>query len=190
ARQDRTAPRLSFDTSGGTVRIKAGIAHVASYTSGGAVAGGNPHGGLIGVTSGGDAEGTDIIIPALRLSYTVTMAAGSVTESFAKQMARMTGRVNNDSFRTFSPGELLFLGASGEGSGSAESDIAFQFAASENADNLTIGEIAGIVKAGHDHAWIEYADAAVEFDGETVPGQEAKAVHIERIYHQASFAAA
>src|SRR5262245_33962270 len=56
---------LSFDTTGGTLNIKASRQTVASYPT-------NPaapnHGGAIGVKGNKEVEGVDIVVPALKLT--------------------------------------------------------------------------------------------------------------------------
>lgn len=175
--------RFSFDTSGGTVRIKYARQHVATY---GGSADGNPHRGLIGVTKDGDVEGADIIIPALRMSYVFRHPAGVVNEARAQYLANITGYTNSAPWRAFAAGECLFLGATGSGGTDAEAEIGYSILCSANATGLTIGSISGVAKKGHDWLWIEYKEEEVDGHKATQP----RLVHIERVYNSIDFTAA
>ena len=138
---------------------------------------------MIGVTGKGDVEGAEMIIPALKITYGFRHPQGVVDESFARTLARNTGKVNSDSWRGFDAGELLFIGASGSDGSEADAEVSYQFAASENA-TLTIGEIADVVKKGHEALWIEYEDDEEDDEAVQIP----KRIHIERVYSDMSFA--
>lgn len=173
----------NFDTTGGTVRIKAAKEHVASYENGGSVSG-DWHKGAIGVQQDGSVEGTDVVIPALKLNVTFRHPQGVVTFAKAKALARATGGVNSAPFLTFSAGELLFLGGTGSDGSEADAEVTYQFAASENVNDLSFGAIANIVKAGHHVAWVEFEDDVEDGNPITPP----KRVHIERVYTEINFA--
>jgi len=170
---------FSFDTTGATIKIKAAKEHIASYPDDG-----DWHKGAIGVKEDGDVEGADIIIPALKLTYSFKHPAGVVDEAFARYIASITGRVNLNGWRGYQPGELLFAGGSGSDGSDAEADVAYQFIASGNEDNLSIGDISGIVKAGHHYAWVEFQDDVDT--GEAI--RPPKRVNIERVYDAIDFA--
>lgn len=174
----------SFDTTGATVRITSAREHVASYPSGDD---NDPHKGTIGVTKDGDVEGTDIIIPVLKLQVQFRHPLGVVSLPFAKKLARLTGTTNSSPWldSNFAAGELLFLGAQGSDGSEAEAEITYNFAASENVNDLSFGNISGIVKAGHHYAWVEYKDAVSDGKPATQPAR----VHVEKVYGEANFAA-
>lgn len=168
----------SFDTTGATINVKAAKEHKASYPSDG-----DYHKGAIGVKGDGDVEGTEIVIPALKLTYTYKHPAGVVTEARARALAGATGKTNMDEWRGFSPGELLFIGGSGSDGTDAEAEEQLQMIASQNIVDLSIGEITGIALNGHDVLWIEFTD---EVEGGE-PMRQPKRVHIERVYDPISF---
>jgi hypothetical protein len=60
---------------------------------------------------------------------------------------------------------------------------------SKNASGLTIGDIAGITKKGHELAWIAYKDYedTTSDPGKTLPGKKPKAVYVERVYDTIAF---
>lgn len=170
---------FSFDTSGATINIKCAKAHVESYPDSG-----NWHKGAINVKADGDVEGVEIVIPALKLTYTFNHPTGIVTESFARLLSSVTGMTNSATFRGFTAGELLFAGASGSDGTNAEASVSYTFVASSNETSLSIGGITGIAKAGHDYAWVEFED---DIDtGE--PIRPPKRVHVERVYDSFAFA--
>ena len=173
---------FSFDTTGGTVTVKAAKEHVNSYPADPGVA--NPHKGSIGVTKDGDVEGAQIVIPALKLTYGFRHAEGVVDAAWARTLARATGKTNSDTFQGFEPHELLFIGATGSDGSAAEAEVGYQFVASENASGLTIGEIVNIAKKGHENLWIEFKDAVADGQAATQPFR----VHIERVYDPINFA--
>jgi hypothetical protein len=171
---------FSFDTMGSTATRKAALVHIASYPDGAP-----DHKGAIGVdTKNGTVEGAEVVIPALRMTYTFRHPQGVVDELYAKQMARLTGCTNLLEFRTFQPEELLFLGATGSDGTDAEAEVAYHMLASENTDSLTIGEIVDIVKRGQHYLWIEFEESVSADNPVIVP----KAVHIEQTMQPISFA--
>lgn len=172
---------FDFDTTGATVKITAAKEHIESYP-----VSGDPHKGAIGVKADGEVEGADIIIPALKMTYTFKQPQGIVDEAFARNIAAITGRTNLNPFRGFAAEELLFIGGAGSDGTDSEADVAYQFIASANEASLTIGDITGIVKAGHHYAWVEFKD---EVDaGQAV--RQPKRVNIEKVYDSVDFATA
>ena len=172
--------RLSFDTTGGTIHIKLAKSHVASYP-----AGAPNHGGAIGVNKD-EVEGTDIVIPALKLTGTFTHPAGIITLPQIKHLARITGTVNNGTFLTMAAGEVLFLGCQGSEGTDTETSIAYQWACSENLQNEVIGGITVAQKDGWDVAWIEFKN---DVDGGK-PIKPPAFIHVERVYRRIDMALA
>lgn len=166
---------FSFDTTGATINIKAAKEHVASFP-----VAGNFHKGSIGVKEGGEIEGADIVVPALKLTYGFKHPQGQVNEVYAKSIASITGTSNLYDFRTFSPGELLFLGGSGSDGTEADAEVGYQFAAFPNESAMRIGDIVDIVKKGTHYAWVEFKDEVES--GEAV--RQPKRVNIERVYDE------
>lgn len=174
---------FNFDTTGATVRVKAAKLHVTAFTASGED-GSDVHHGAIGVTNDLKVEGTDVVIPALKVAYTFKHPAGIVDEPFAMRLARATGKFNLNAWRYFDAGEALFVGATGSGSSDAAAEVTYNVVGSENADgDLTIGGIMDIVKQGHDYAWVEFSDEQV--DGQ--PAVQPIRVNIERVYDPIDF---
>jgi len=177
--------RFSFDTSGGTTHITQSRETIARY---------GPkktnHNGLIGLADG-RVEGCDIVTPQYTFSETHFFDDIDVDNDYKQILFRLTGRVNDASFKGFTQGEVLFLGATGSRQGDDANDkweIAFRFAASENEGVLSVGSITGIDKKGWQYLWIEYFEAEVTDDGgkkhlAKTPG----GVYIERVYREGDF---
>ncbi len=174
---------FTFDTTGATVNVQCAKEHRGSYTAAGADGDGN-HSGAIKVREGGDVQGADIVIPALKLTYTYRHPRGVVNETYAKTLAGATGCTNLNPFRGFSPGELLFFGASGSDGTDAEAEVSYQFIASQNVVGMSIGAITGIAKDGHDYVWVEFEDAVVNGRACKVPLR----ANVERVYDPIDFA--
>lgn len=106
--------------------------------------------GAIGVDGNG-VQGVDVVVPALTWTETYDVKSTYVTSSYIRNVAGLTGTVNNASFRGFEAGEVLFLGASGsqewdQEKGDGPWTLSFKFSASKNETGITIGSISGIQK--------------------------------------------
>lgn len=148
--------KFDFETSGGTVHVKTSKRTRGSYKAAG-VAGAIPdHKGSIGVKK--DAvDGTDLVIPALKLTYAFKHPAGMMNEAKARYLASVTGMVNSVPWRGFQACEALLLGATGSGGSDSEAEVKYTIAASANAQ-FSIGDIANIAKKGHDYIWYWFDD--------------------------------
>ena len=131
--------------------------------------------GAIGVSTD-SVEGTDITVPVFNFTETHYIPIALVTGAYKTTLFYLTGRVNHAPFKGFARGEVLFLGASGSQRGTEDWEIAFKFAASPNATDLTVGDITGIEKKGWEYLWVRYADAE---DEETLIKQPV-AAYVER----------
>jgi hypothetical protein len=172
---------FSFDATGASIRIKASKEVIQSYPAPGVTA--VDHKGSIGVSDNGEVEGTDIIVPALSMTYDYRYPEGVVDESFARFCAGAVAHTNENSWRGFQAGELLLVGISGSGSES-ESSAQVKVLASQNASSLTIGEITGIVKQGHHYLDILFMDTVTSNRRVRKPKQ----VTVHRVYDPIDFA--
>jgi len=171
--------RFSFSTTGGTLRIRQAKEHIATFPNGN-----KNHKGAIDVQND-EPQGSDIVIPALKLSYTFRHPVGYVGEPLAVKLARLTGRTNSTVWHGFKAGEVLFLGANGFDGSNADAEVTYEFAASENLTNATIGEITGVNKKGWELAWAEFEDG--DDGGEAIV--QVKSIHVERVYDSFDVAA-
>ena len=136
-------------------------------------------------------NGVDVVVPNLEFSLTVFFAPAAVTVAFVQELARKTGRTNSDQWLGFEPGELLFMGATGDGTiptirGQRVKPVpvSLKFAASENRDDLVVGSNpAKIKKRGWDYFWVRYE--RMENNGLDYPVP----VHayVERVYPELAF---
>jgi len=167
-----------FDTSGGTVNVKASKQTLGSYVPVGGVA--VNHNGAIGKQIDGTIDGVDIIIPTLKLNASYKHAMGVVSLPFASAMADITGCVNSTSIFGRAPGEVLFLGARGADGTDTEASVGYSFALEKNLQNLIIGGITVAEKQGHDYAWVEFQNFVDADQGATKPKQ----INVERVYRR------
>ena len=81
-----------------------------------------------------------------------------VTMEQIQSWAAQTGTQNEDEFLDFDPYELLFLGCTGstkvESISQPGVEVVFQFEASANSTNTTIGDITGIQVDAWDYLWV------------------------------------
>jgi hypothetical protein len=177
----------SFDTGGGTQHITQALSETAFGTNA-------PNQQKAIAVDDERVSGVDIVVPALQWSETYDVPATYVTAAWIKTVAELTGTTNSAAFRTFSPGEVLFVGCSGqqewdEKKGDGPWSLAFKFVASPNAGSgmtlpaLTVGSISGIEKRGHEYMWVRY-EADVSQD--TVI-KKPRHVYVNRVYREGDF---
>jgi hypothetical protein len=182
--------RLTFDTTGGTLNVKCSRSTVASYKQPGDTGDIPNHQGAIGVKSKGkglDVEGAEIVVPALKITVHFKHPMGVITIPQIKQLARWTGNVNSDTFLTFAPGEVLFLGCKGSEGSDAETEVGYDFACSENLQNKLIGGITVAEKQGWDVYWVQFKqDVDPDADKPISPPEY---IYVERVYDRIAMAA-
>jgi hypothetical protein len=175
-----------FDTSGGTVQIYQAKQELRRYPTATAP---NQNGAIS--VDADKVEGTEIIIPAMKINVQFKHPLGVVTLAKAKYLSDITGTVNSDSFLSFAPGQVLFLGARGSDGSAAEATIGYSFAMGPNVTGLTIGSIAGVAKRAWEVAWIKYKDTVTTADdAKEQPTREAKYVYIDRVYEEIAMSTA
>lgn len=168
---------FSFDTTGATAIIFASDpAAVSPYP-----ANATDHKGAINVGDH-DVKGTEIVVPALKLSFKKRLPMTHLAIDYAKTLASLTGTTCTTTFKTFSPGELLFLGATGQQATKADPEVTFHFAASQNVTGLTIGEIAGVAKRGHDYLWVSFDP--VEDNAAKRLSRRPLAAYVHKVYRE------
>ena len=184
----------SFDTTGATTKVTQSVDNDEVRYSAFSPSPAPDMKGAINA-DGDNVQGVDIIIPSLQWSEKYDIPSTYVTANYIKTVAQLTGCVNEIAFRTFAPGEVLFMGASGSQEWDTEKgngpwSLTFKFAASPNAGNgqtyppLNIGDIEGIAKDGHDFLWVRYKKAKKE----KVIINEPEHVYVNKVYRRASFA--
>jgi len=174
-----------FDTTGGTVHLTQAKEEVARYPSATAP---NQLGAI--AVDGDEVKGIEIVIPAMKINVNYKHPLGVLPLARAKFLNNIPGTVNSDSFLTFAPGEVLFLGARGSDGTTAEATVSYAFAMSANATGLTIGSIANVAKKGHEVAWIRYEDTITVADSKDQPTRVPKFVYVDRVYETTAMASA
>jgi hypothetical protein len=156
--------------------------------------------GAIGV-DGNSVQGVDIVVPALQWTETYDVPAIYVSTNYIKSIASLTGTVNDAPFRGFPAGEVLFIGATGsqewnEAKGDGPWNLSFKFVQSPNAGpntsgqnptdtlpQISIGDITGISKKGHEYLWVRYEDN-VESNALI---KRPRFVYVNSVYRQENF---
>lgn len=169
-----------FDTTGVQEKIFQPIERVGSYTPSGAEA------ELADVGIGFDGKkvnGVDIIVPVYKFSLSYPFANSSITSGYKGLLYAVTGKVNDAAFKGFAAGEVLFLGVQGQRRGNGVWVLRFDFAASPNLTNLSIGDITVPAKKGWEYLWVMYEDAEAADMMIQIP----KAVFVDKLYYLADF---
>jgi hypothetical protein len=205
----------SFDTGGGTQHLTQGYAvgqRELDFESEGEgfapilerrfPATGPDQEGAIGV-DGDSVAGVDVVVPQLQWTETYDVPSTYVTAAYIRSVATLTGTTNTAAFRGFYPGEVLFLGASGnqewdEEKGDGPWSLSFKFTASPNAgptynattgsrtdsvEPITVGSITGIEKRGHEYLWVRYES---DVEGTSLL-KKPKMVYVNKVYRDGDF---
>jgi hypothetical protein len=188
----------SFDTSGGTRHVtnaldmNNGDVGERKYGPGG-LDDAASFKGAINVDDNG-VNGVDIVVPALSWTESYDVPSSYVTNAYIKNIASLTGSVNKEAFRSFQPGEVLFVGASGthewdEQRGYGPWSLSFKFVASPNVGQTLpkakIGDIANVEAYGHEVVWVRYATDADATKNQLV--RLPVAVYCNRVYPDGDF---
>ena len=174
---------FAFDTGGGTMHRNQSLKTVSKVPNDAP-----DFNGAIEVDNEGNVNGVDVTMPVLNFTETHTMNGSRVTTSYKKTVAALTGTVNSSSFRGFSAGEVLFLGASGTKRSkkpNAPWEITFRFAVSPNQSSLQVGKLKVSNKRGWDYLWVRYADKVAENKKNVI--KEPVAAYVEQVYPEGDF---
>lgn len=146
----------------------------------------------IGV-NGDSVEGVDVVVPVFEWTEEYEIPGALATASYFQTVSKLTGKINNEEFRGYAAGEVLFLGISGgvryNPNQQIESEakttrLAFRFAAKENqATAPSVGDIALTDIGGWDYIWVRYDDAAQNGIGLKTP----VAVYANKVYKSGDF---
>ncbi|OQA76894.1 MAG: hypothetical protein BWY31_04591 [Lentisphaerae bacterium ADurb.Bin242] len=151
--------------------------------------------GLINVQEDGTVSGVEIPASYFRFSETYRIAPSSITTQYTRNIGRCYMRVNKYPFRGYLPGEVRFIGCTGQRTGTSSSDMyqmTFNFEVSENYKEEVIqGFDQKISKNGFDYIWFTYRDdkVPVQEDGKEkiYRVKRAKAAYVEQISKYADF---
>ncbi|TWU17984.1 hypothetical protein [Allorhodopirellula heiligendammensis] len=150
-------------------------------------------GTAIEIGEDGRPKGVEIVIPQVKFTLQQSFEGATITLPWLRSLIYLTGTTNIASFLGFAPGEVLFLGPTGQQPlkfmsdatvVAGERDITFQFAVSPNLTGLTIGDIEDIEKGGHDYLWVTSKQVKVSGVIKDVP----TGVYVNKVYRPGNFA--
>ena len=165
---DPIANTISIDTTGGTEHItqantknnagQAGQGGQLSHAVGGGL--GPDLEGAINV-EGDQVRGIDVTVPVFNFTETWTFPSFLLVDSYIATLYELTGTINNNKWRVFDTGEVLFLGARTEITrGASACAVTFSFQARPTMIDFSIGsepnEIGDINKGGWDYMQVTY----------------------------------
>lgn len=172
-------PVISFEISTETQKVTHYLEVVNSYPAGTAP-------DLKGAINfnGKEVEGVEVDVPTITLNFEQVVADSVIDADKIKEIARMAGKINDDTWYGFDAGELKFKGCSGT-SRFENSDwkLNFSFAVSENATGIAVGPITGIVKKGWHYLWTKYKKL---MDGANLVS-EPEAVYVGKVLKEADY---
>ena len=168
----------SFNTTGGTVHLSQSLRTMGRYPAPGQTA--PNYEGAIGVTQS-SVDGVDVPAPAL--NWTKRKKFKFLSNSYIFQMVALTGSINASSWRGFSPGEALFLGAEGGEDDQNFVELVYHFAIKPTQYNFSIGSITIPKKRGWDYIWVRHKEKIVGDRVLTVPA----AAYVEQVHPEGNF---
>lgn len=172
---------FSFSTTGGTARLTTAKAEVNKYPAA-APASKNALG-----AAGQSDVGVDVVVPALKFTVSYTHPQATITNAMVKTWEELTGTVNDDTFWTRAAGEVLYLGAEGKEGTKADPLVSHNFLRMPNVSGLTLGDVVGIAKKGHEYLWVRFEEDAAGAGANKVLRKKPLHVYVMRIYDEADF---
>jgi len=145
----------------------------------------------VNITTNGETqtiEGYDVVVPALEFQLRHCFDPADLTMAYIKTVSRLTGTINAAPFKNYDEGELLFVGADGNAEGTIRGEIEFAFMAKENLENLSIGDVNGIDKKGHQILWPWNRDKVAEDQaGRKWIMPAPKGIYVQDVYRPADW---
>ena len=135
----------------------------------------------------GDPKVEGVDIHAGVTSFTVTAVRKTVDEYYKLVLASLVATVNNDSFRGFSAGEVLFAGASGRRRGKGPWIITYHFLVSLNTEikvELATGK-EDVAKQGWQYFWVDHLLTVTDQEDEIKWLN--RSAHVDDVYHTTDF---
>lgn len=140
--------------------------------------------GAINVTND-SVEGCDISVPIYNWSETHWIPHENVTDAYRDTLHYVTGKVNADTFRTFDPGQVMFLGVTGSRRGSADWELTYRFSLKPNQIGIQVGDLYVPNKKGWEYLWVRYRE--VEDTELKMMVMRPYAAYVEKVYKDANF---
>lgn len=186
--------RISFSTKSQSIKQYTAKTTVGYPLTGGMLLARAPDfKGAINVNAEGEVEGVESIVPSLTVTVTQRMEGTTLTPAYMLAIANLIGKYNNAEFLGFPAGTMQL--SAGDGSLSFEipnpnadlsqdpippqdRELSFEFLYSPNLTNISIGDVTGIDKLGHQYMWTLWKDA---LDSGQV-FRRPKAVYVQDLY--------
>jgi hypothetical protein len=140
------AYQITVDGTGGTVNVTQGT--VIGKFGTGAPSSLTDVSPLIGV-EGETVRGIDIPVEKMSITVSYRHPGGWLNANYAKTLSALVGYPNNDTFLTYAPGEVMFLGPR-FGESQSESSAEYSFAVSRNLTDFVVAGITIDTKYGWD----------------------------------------
>lgn len=166
--------RISFDTTGGTVKKLVAFAE-RKYPS---TAPGRQY--AINVQDD-KVQGLDVPVGGLKFTVTYRQPRAVITLAYARTLAAMVGRYNAATFFGFAAEEALFLGAKGQQGSQIDPSIDYDFLAGEHLSNFYIGGILVALKKAHEFLWADFVDEVDSAGAEPKLIQAPKAIYVDQV---------
>ena len=184
--------QFSFDTAGGTVHITQSKETMGGAAIGAAVI--ENYEQAIGVERDDSGtttiNGVDINQAQFQFRETHFFTDAEVTQAYKITIADLTNKTNDDEFRGFEIGEVLFLGASGQRNGDDVDDlwsITFSFAVQRNRTDVEISpNLTFAAVGGWEYVWCVYSTKEDTAAGTTI--RRPTLAYRERVYDAGDFA--
>lgn len=180
------AAKFSLEIGGEMVKITQGLTTTAYAPSGKQAP---DFKGAINVTSSG-VQGVNIMVPYMKFSYSKVIALTDFTTAFVTTTYDLAATVNNAAFGPggmFAAGEVRFDGLQAADRDHDSVELNYKFTANPNATGLTVGDISGISKEGHEYLWVLYEEKEDATAKKLV--KQPRATYVHKVYSSTDFSA-
>lgn len=174
--------QYGFETGQGRSRVYVGLQSMGNYGLNGDAA---PDFGAAINVSEDKVEGVDIVTPQPTFTETVVLPIDVVTNGYKRLLNTLCGSVNNAAFRSYQPGEVLFVGAQGEQITPVSWRVTFKFMTSDNVVGQMFDGIGPVTKEGWDYLWFRFQERVDTGSGALI--RKAVSGHVVRVYRRADF---
>lgn len=192
--EEDTEATMSFECGGGSKHLTTAITQKQVYRNGSSVSitpGDAGYGiGWNGKT-GDDAEfaGVDVPTADMKETYVKSMRLSRITTAYKKMLFDLVGKVNSNSFKGYSKGEVMFLGASYQTplKGQKLVKVTFNFRISPNESGATVSGVNIGNKEGWQYVW---SRSKVKSDTSTTPPTpkvNTEAIYVAQVAKYADF---
>ncbi|MCA9304896.1 MAG: hypothetical protein KDA16_00055 [Phycisphaerales bacterium] len=134
----------------------------------------------------GEGAPVPVLYPRFSFSETHYLLPSVVDAAFKGKVFELTGTVNDDDFKGFAAGEVLFKGMTGSMRGDTDWALTFEFECQPNRDDIVIGDFASpFSKKGWEYLWVMYG----KLDDSDTGTMKAlpSVVYVERLYDLKDF---